>query len=184
MRQFTMLSMLVLLMLSACAPAAEAIPTANAPTEAAGMPETFISRLNKLLEEGSTLCAMTAQGITFEEFGRQLAQAKGAYSLALAAQSSKENIPPEAIFELDATFTGWDLAYSVWDAKLNGGGAPRAPDAVRYPELVSYIGLEQLPVVGSGSGSYVDQDRVIRILLDLATDHFNAAQPFLLDEMQ
>jgi hypothetical protein len=67
---------------------------------------------------------------------------------------------------------------------LNGGEAPHPPDAVRYAELVSYVGLEQLPVIDSGSGRYVDQDQVIRILLDLATEHFNAAQSLLLAEMR
>jgi hypothetical protein len=99
------------------------------------------SRLYKLLEEGAALNAMTAQGATFEEFRQQLAQAKGSYSLALSAQSASSSIPPEAVAELDAAFTGWDLADSVWNAKLNGEGAPQAPDAVRYPELVEYVGL-------------------------------------------
>jgi hypothetical protein len=184
MKRCALLSVLALLLLSACAPSAEAIRTAVVQTQAVATPETFNSRVNKLLEEGSTLSVLTAQGASFEEFSQQLAKAKEAYSLALAAQTAERNIPPEAIAELDLTFTGWDLAYSVWDAQLHGGGAPHAPDAVRYAELVSYVGLEQLPVVDSGSGSTVDQDQVISILLDLATEHFNAAQSLLLAEMR
>jgi hypothetical protein len=185
MKQFTLLSILALLMLSACAPSAEAIQTAIAQTQAAGgMSDKLTSRLNKLLEDGATLNAMAIQGTTFPEFRQQLAQAKGDYSLALSAQSSGSSIPPEAIEALNQAYTGWDLAQTVWYAKLNGGEAPHAPDAVRYAELVSYVGLEQLPVVGSGSESYVDPERVLRVLLSLATDHFMVAQDLLLDAMQ
>jgi hypothetical protein len=80
---------------------------------------------------------------------------------------------------LDAAFTGWDLAYAEWDAKLNGAEAPHAPDAERYAELVSYVGPQNLPMVGSGSATSVDQDQLIGILLDLATDHFEAAKAVL-----
>jgi hypothetical protein len=171
-------------LLSACAPSAEAIPTALVQTPEAATSDFFASRILKLLEDGSTLSAMTVKGVTFQEFRQQLAETKGAYSLALASQSAEQNIPPEGVAELDLAFTGWDLAYSVWDAQLNGGGAPHEPDAVRYPELVSYVGPGKLPIVGSGSGSYVDQDRVISILMSLAADHFNAAQGLLLDAIQ
>ncbi len=184
MKRFTLLSILVLLMLSACAPSAEAIQTAIAQTQAVGpTSDKLTGRLDKLLDEGATLNAMTVQGLTFQEYRQQLARAKGAFSVALSAQSMSKSIPPEVIGELNQAFTGWDLALSVWDAKSNGGGAPHAPDAVRYPELVSYVGLEQLPVVGTGSESYVDQDRVIRTLWYLAMDHFNTAQD-LIEQMQ
>jgi hypothetical protein len=184
MKQLTLLSILALLLLSACAPSAEAVPTAFPPTQALGMPDQFTGRLKELLEEGSTLRAMTAQGAAFEEFGQQLERAKGAYSNALAAQSAERNIRPEAIAELDAAFTGWDLAFSVWDAKLNGGEAPRAPDVGGYAELATYVGAEKLPMVGRGSESYVDPDVVIRILLDLAAEHFEAAKAVLIEQTQ
>ncbi len=186
MKQFTLLSMLALLMLSACAPSAQAIQTAIAQTQAAGrMSDRLTNRLNRLLEEGSTLSAMTIQGCTFAEFRQQLARAKGAYSLALSAQAGDQGIAPEAVTELNLAFTGWDLARSVWDAKSNGGGAPHAPDAVRYPELVEYVGLDKLPFVGGvpGEGD-VEQNRVIGILWGMATDHFGLAQDLVLDAMQ
>ncbi len=184
MKQFTLLSLLALLMLSACAPSAEAVQTAIAETQTAGgMSDKLTGRLNTLLEEGATLNAMTIQGVAFQEYRQQLARAKGAYSVALSATSATSSIPPEVIEELNLAFTGWDLALSVWDAKLNGGEAPHAPDAVRYSELVSYVGLEQLPVVGSGSESYVDQDQVIRTLWYLARDHFTLAQGMVYEQM-
>jgi hypothetical protein len=192
MRQFTVLSIVAFLTLSACAPSTpstpspHAIQTAIAQTQAAAeKPDQFSNRLNRLLEEGATLNAMTIQGVTFPEFRLQLAHAKGAYSLALSAQSGSRSIPPEGITELNLAFTGWDLARSVWDAKLNGGGAPHAPDAVRYAELVEYVGLDKLPFVGGvpGEGD-VDQDQVIRILWGMATDHFTGVQALLLDEMR
>jgi hypothetical protein len=171
-------------MLSACAPSAEAVETALAETRPVGIPDQFTGALNALLEEGTRLSAMTAQGITFEEFSQQLEQAKVTYSMALGAQTAERNMRPEAVGELDAAFTGWDLALFVWDAKLNGGEAPHAPDAGRYAELVSYVGLEQLPMVGSGAESTVDQEEVIRILLDLATDHFEAAKAVLIADIR
>ena len=185
MKQFTVLSMLALLMLSACAPSAEAIQTAIAQTQAVRMSDKLTNRLNKLLEDGATLIAMTIQGTSFQEYRQQLAQAKGDYSLALSAQSGSSGIPPEAIDELNHAFTGWDLAQTVWYAKLNGGEAPHAPDAVRYPELVEYVGLDQLPFTGGAPGEgAVDPDRVLRTLLSLATDHFMVVQGLLLDQMQ
>lgn len=186
MKKSTLLSMLALLLLPACAPSPEAIQAAIARTQAAaGMSDTLISRLDKLLEAGATLNAMTVQDTTIEAFQRQLAQAKGNYSLALSAQLPGSAIPAEAIYELDAAFTGWDLALSVWDAKLNGGGAPRAPDAVRYPELVEYVGLDKLPFTSGVRGEGpVDQEQVMRMLLNLAMEHFGLAQDVLLDAMQ
>ncbi len=186
MKRVTLLSLLALLVLSACAPSAQVVQTAIAQTQAVGgMSDKLISRLNKLLEEGTTLSAMTIQGVTFEEFRLQLARTKGSYSLALSAQSASKGMAPETITELNLAFTGWDLAHSVWGAKLNGGGAPHAPDAVRYSELVSYVGLDKLPFVGGvpGEGD-VDQDQAIRMLLGTATDHFGAAQTLLMEQMR
>ncbi len=186
MKPLTLLSLIALLMLSACAPSAEVIQTAIAQTQAAGgRSDEFTSRINKLLEEGSTLNAMTIQGLTFQEYRQQLARVKGAFSVALSAQSTSKSIPPEVIDELNHAFMGWDFALSVWDAKSNGGEAPHAPDAVRYRELVDYVGLDKLPFVSGvpGEGD-VDQDHVIRILWGMAADHFMAAQDLMLNEMQ
>ncbi len=183
--------------LSACAPATpspQAIQTAIAQTQSAttqtatGMSGEFASRLNKLVEEGSTLTAMTVQGITFSEFRQQLARAKGAYGVALSAQTGAgptKEIGSEAIDALNQAFTGWDLALSVWDAKQSGSGAPHAPDAVRYAALVEYVGLEKLPFVGGvpGEGD-VDADQAIRLLLSMATDHWGKAQDLLIATMQ
>ncbi len=127
MKQFTLRSILALLMLSACAPSAAAIQTAIAQTQAAGgMSDKLTGRLNTLLEEGATLNAMTVQGLTFQEYRQQLARVKGAFSVALSAQSASKNILAEVVEELNQAFMGWDLALSVWDAKLNGGEAPHA----------------------------------------------------------
>ena len=180
---------------SACAPSTpptpspQAIQTAIAQTQAAGrMADEFASRLNKLVEEGSTLTAMTIQGCTFSEFRQQLARAKGAYGVALSAQSGAgpdQEIGAEAIDELNRAFTGWDLALSVWDARQNGGGAPHAPDAVRYAELVQYVGLDKLPFVSGvpGQGD-VDAEQAIRLLLSTATEHWGKAQGLLIQKMQ
>ncbi len=174
---------------SACAPAApspQAIQTAIAQTQAAQpAPSQLNNRLNRLLEEGSTLTAMTIQGVNFAEYRQQLARAKSAYSLALSAQSLDHPISPESITTLNLAFTGWDLALSIWDARQNGTGAPHAPDAVRYAQLVEYVGLDKLPFVGGvpGQGD-VDQDQVIRMLLSMATDHFTAAQDLLFQDMR
>ncbi len=172
--------------LSACAPSAQAVPTPIPTTQAAGPgPDVFTYRLNRLLEEGATLTAMTIQGVAFSEFRLQLARAKGAYSLALSAQPATNGIPPEGIDELNKAFTGWDLALSVWDAKQSGGSAPHAPDAVRYPELVEYVGLDKLPFVGGVSGEGdVNQDQVIRILWGMATDHWGSAQYLWVEAMR
>ena len=186
MKRFTLLSIVALLILSACAPSAEAVQTAIAQTQAAaGMSDVLANRLNRLLEAGATLNAMTMQGFTFEEFERQLAAAKGDYSLALSAQSASSSIPPQAVTELNAAFTGWDLTRSVWSAQLTGGGAPQAPDAVRYPELVEYVGLDKLPFTGGvPAEGPVDQELVIRMLLYLAMEHFGLAQDVLLAAMR
>ncbi len=176
-------------MLSACAPATpspQAIQTAIAQTQTAGrMSEKLTYRLNRLIDEGSTLTAMTVQGVTFSEYRQQLARVKGAYGAALSAQTVSSSIPPEVIERLNHTCTAWDLALSVWDARQNGGGAPHAPDAVRYAELVDYVGLDKLPFVSGvpGQGD-VDQDQVIRLLLSTATDDFSYVQYLLLGEGQ
>ncbi len=185
MRRLTLLALLAVLMLSACAPSAQAVQTAIAETQAAGMSDLLISRRHRLLEETSTLSAMTIQGVTFEDYCLQLARAKGSYTLALSAQSPEQGIAPEVVTELNKAFTGWDLARSVWDAELHGGGAPHAPDAVRYSELVEYVGLENLPFVGGvpGEGD-VDSDQAVRKLMGMATDHFGTAQYLLLDQMR
>ncbi len=176
-------------MLSACAPATpspQVIQTAIAQTQAAGrLSEKLTNRLDKLIDEGSTLTAMTIQGVTFAEYRQQLARVKGAYGAVLSAQSPSSSVPPEVIERLNHTCTAWDLALSVWDAKQNGTGAPHAPDAVRYAELVEFVGLDKLPFVSGvpGQGD-VDQDQVIRMLLSTATDDFSYVQYLLLGEGQ
>ncbi len=184
MRQFTLLSILASLMLSACAPSAQAIQTAIAQTQSAGgTSDKLTGPLTWLLEEGSTLDNMIGQGVTYQEFHEQLARVKGAWTVALGAQSPARSIPAEVVEEMNQAFTGWDLALSVWDARLNGQEAPRAPDVGRYADLVTYVGMEELPMVGSGSDSYVDQDKVLRILLFRGVDHFMTVQSKVLEEM-
>ncbi len=179
----------VAVVVSACtpsAPSSQVIQTAIAQTQAVEQaPDQLHNRLNRLLEEGATLTAMTIQGCTFAEYRQQLARAKGAYSLALSAGTINHEIGPENITELNLAFTGWDLALSVWDAKSNGGGAPHAPDAVRYSQLVEYVGLDKLPFVGGvpGEGD-VDQNKVIGILWGMATEHFGLAQDSVLRGMR
>jgi hypothetical protein len=185
MRTFPLLSALALLILAACAPSAQAIQTAIARTQAAGgMSAEFTLQLNKLLEDGATLTAMTIQGTTLPEYRMQLAQTKGDYSLALTAQTGN-GIPAEVVDELNQAFTAWELARFAWDARLNGGQAPRAPDVGGYRELVEYVGLEGLPFVGGipGEGP-VDQDRVLPVLFSLGADHFGQAQYLLIAEMK
>ena len=182
-------------MLSACAPSTpspQVIQTAiaqtqtAAPTQAVGrMPDKLTNRLYKLIDEGSTLTAMTIQRNTFSEYRQQLARVKGAYGAALSAQSGGPGIPAEAVERLNHACTAWDLALSVWDAKQNRGEAPHAPDAVRYTELVEYVGLDKLPFVSGvpGEGD-VDQDQVVRMLWGTATDDFSYAESILLGEGQ
>ncbi len=189
MKHLILLSTLASLLLSACAPSAEAIQTAIAQTQTAGeMSDQFRGRLYKLLEEGSTLCAMINQTVTYPEFRLQLAQVKGAFSVALSSQTGSgpgKEIGPDNIDKLNHAFMGWDLAFSVWDARLNGGEAPHAPDAVRYPELVDYVGLDKLPFVGGvpGEGD-VEQLPVITILMGMGCDYFGLAQDQLLEAMR
>jgi hypothetical protein len=177
---------------SACASATPATPspqliqTAIAQTQSAGrMSEKLTKRLDRLIDEGSTLVAMTIQGTTFTEYRQQLARFKGAYGSALSATSPTSNIPPAVIEKLNHANTGWDLALSVWDAKQNRNEAPHAPDAVRYTELVEYVGLDQLPFVSGVAGQGdVDPDKVVRMLWNTATDDFGQAQYLLLGEGQ
>jgi hypothetical protein len=175
--------------LSACAPSTpspQAIQTAIAQTQTAGhMSEKLAYRLNRMIDEGSTLVAMTIQGTTFSEYRQQLARFKGAYGAALSASSVDHPIPEEVIIRLSHANTAWDLALSVWDAKQNGGGAPHAPNAVRYKELVEYVGLDKLPFLSGvpGQGD-VDANEVIRTLWGTATDDFGYAEYLLLGEVQ
>ncbi len=176
--------------LSACAPAAPLTPspqdiqTAIAQTQTAGrMSERLTIRVNRMIDEGSTLAAMTIQGTTFSEYRQQLARFKGAYGSIMPDPAGGPYISPEVIERLNHANTAWDLALSVWDAKQNRNEAPHAPDAVRYPELVQFVGLEKLPFVSGvpGEGD-VDGDQVIRMLWGTATDDFSYAEYLLLSE--
>ena len=95
-------------------------------------------QLTRMLEEGTTLMAMTEQGVNYTDYRQQLAEVKGAYDLASAtwppdfASDARENF--------EKAFEGWDLALYLWELKIGDKDNPVEPDINRYTSFVNYEG--------------------------------------------
>lgn len=192
------LILLVMVMLTACAPSAQAIQTAIAQTQAAEMSAEQKDRFNKVLEDGAMLSSMSEQGVTYSDFNQQLAKVKSNYDLATTAPSAK-GISSETKAALDQAFNGWELALHVWDDKnyqiQNAIGAPYAweDDEKRIAEIEAYVGQGGLSRTSAqsiqvdhsnGALKKIKFDAGIGLVLAVASEHWKNAQRQLVAEMQ
>lgn len=153
------------------------------------MSDDFKLKISDLLKEGSTLNALTEQGVSFVNFGEQLAITKGAFDLANSVWPEKYN--PEAKDLFEKAFTGWNLALTLWNDKINKYDNPVEPDINRYQDFINYAGdsliIDEHPsdfIVKAYQGKkFVTFDN-IGILLSLASDYFSQAQSLVQEDMK
>lgn len=153
------------------------------------MSDDLKAKINKVLEDGSTLNAMTEQGVNFSNFGQQLAKTKGDYDLAVAVWP--DNVAPETKKAFDQAFIGWNYAYYLWDLKIGDKDTPTEPNINKFDDIISYAGAENLRIemhdykfiVENYRGKkYLPFDENIGILLSIASAHFKEAQQAFLNE--
>lgn len=148
-------------------------------------------RLDKLLQDGSTLTAQTAQGVNFADFSQQLALTEGDYSLASAVWP--KDFSPEIQTSFNRAFEGWDLAHYLWNAKIQQLDPPTEPNVNKYSEIVGYAGESNLIVQVWGpyaipaeysNKKYLPLDENISALLSVAGNYYRTAQAALLAAMK
>ncbi len=100
--------------------------------------QAFKDQVLQVIKEGTTLNAMTDQGVNYGDFQSQLAKTKGAYDLAESSWPAGFN--PVAKRDLKKAFVGWRLALDLWNGKINESDEPVEPDINGYVTLLAYEG--------------------------------------------
>lgn len=153
-----------------------------------GMPKDLKPLASDLLKECSVLNAMTSQGVTFSEYANQLAKAKGAYDLAVAKWPDK--YAPSTKEYFGKAFTGWSLALSLWNDKIQEYDNPTEPNINGYQAYIDYAGdsliIDTRPndyLVDDYQGKkFVTFDN-IGVLLGRASDEYLIAQTVLQNDL-
>ena len=103
--------------------------------------EDVREKLNKLLDEGDTLNALTEIGVNHTDYGEQLKKIKIAYSIVKSVWPS--DFLPDVKDDLEKALMGWGLADYLWSEKAYGT-PPIEPDHNNYQMFVSYYAADQL----------------------------------------
>jgi hypothetical protein len=159
---------------SACAPKTPTLP----PTPT--MSAAFQEYVSSLLDDGSTLNAMTAAGVNHSDYKKQLAQTSSDYDLMLAI-GWPDGFAPGAQDELDQAFKGWELAGYLWDLKVNRETVPIEPDSRRYAEFVEYAGVKL--TFNTCSGKKCISYENVGLLLSMASAYFESGRAILIKNM-
>ena len=180
------------LFLAACAPSQSQVATAISQTQAAAATPTpvysqaFKDQVLEVIKEGTTLNAMTDQGVNYGDFQSQLAKTKGAYDLAESSWPAGFN--PVAKRDLKKAFVGWRLALDLWNGKINESDEPVEPDINGYVTLLAYEGTAAIQdthpddyiVEGYRRKTFLPFSDNISVLLSLAGKSFELPRILLL----
>lgn len=161
---------LLFLVLSACAPS---------------LPDDFKAQIRVVIQEGTTLAAMTKRGATYDEYGNQLLKVHSAYDLALAQWP--DGFAPLGKVGMERSLNGWDLSLLLWEAKISRKDNPTEPNFNRYNDFVAYAGNKLVTAVWDEPSlpdydkkKYLPYDENISILFSLANTHFDNTRGILL----
>lgn len=151
----------------------------------------FQQQLIRVLELGSTLNAMTSQGVNYLRFRDQLAEVRGAYEFTSTFWPT--DFSPDAKQDLINALEGWDLALYLWNLDINDKDNPVEPDINGYPLFTNYYARDRLLIIPHPDNYIVPEyrnknhlpfDTNIRILMGIAGEDYEAARTILLDGIQ
>ncbi len=177
-----------LLLLSACTQTIATAPTDTpAPTHTQTIATTptlsdlIKSQVLKFVEGATKLKSMTTEGVNFVNYSEQLAEVNGAYELLIAIWGGDIDITTKE--NIEKALEGWGNARLLWDLKINHKYAVSNSGVTReyFQRIYDYAGdrltLTQL-------GKIMPYDENISILLAIANEYFEKAQPDLLEVIQ
>ena len=104
--------------------------------------EDVREKLNKLLDEGDTLNALTEIGVNHTDYGEQLKKIKIAYSIVKSVWPL--GFLPDAKVGIEKALIGWELADYLWSLKIYNSTPPVEPAYNNYQAFVSYYAADQL----------------------------------------
>jgi len=149
------------------------------------IPEGFKTQARVLLTEGSTLVALTSQGVSPKDFAYQLALTEAAYELAIL-EWPDELLGPRA-GHFDRAMTGWRMVHYIWELKIGDKDNPIEPNVNGYQVITEYGG-DQL-IYSTHSNTYIVEsyrgrvflpfDDNISALMSIANKHFTYGREWL-----
>ncbi len=165
------------------------VPTST-PTEMVIISDTFKQQLMRLLEQSSTLNAMTSQGVNYVTYRDQLAEVRGIHDFTSTLWPSR--FRTDAKDELDKALEGWDLVLYLWQLDIGDKDNPVEPNINGYQLFIDYadglLHMETHPsyfiVPEYRNKRYLPFDENIGILMAIAGDHFEGARAILLDTLE
>jgi hypothetical protein len=181
---------LLALALVACAPSQASVETAIARTQAA-LPTEALSpelsaRVQKFLEQGSNIAALTEQGVVYVDFREAVGDVAGTFDLLDATWP--DQLPVSVRNDAADAVEGWQLALYLWGLEIGDKDPPVEPSFNRWQDFYAYAGedLEMQRYPKTLSGSYAGQqyltfDANISTLMGMGSSFFDEARDGLLE---
>lgn len=151
----------------------------------------FRQQIIRVLELGSTLNAMTSQGVNYLTFRDQLAEVRGAFEFA--STFWPDDFVPDAKQDLANALEGWDLALYLWNLDINDKDNPVEPNINGYQLFMDYYARDLLVIIPHPQNFIVPEyrnknhlpfDINIRILLAIAGEDYEEARAILLNMLR
>ncbi|MDQ6626067.1 MAG: hypothetical protein M3Y69_08010 [Verrucomicrobiota bacterium] len=135
--------------------------------------------LARFVHDAARLVALTSQGVSYNNFGDQLATVRADFDLLSMTWPPKYN--PRAKAEFKAAMLGWELVHEVWTSNLERPGNDELT-AAKYPELIEAVNAyapEKVPLMPpeqtrGWKTTSLSFQATIRVLMSEATRHFNS----------
>lgn len=156
------------------------IPTV---TPKAPLSDTSRRLYEKLVEEGTLLDQMTANGVNFRDFSNQFAKYDAAHTMIFEVANRELSKP--LILQMDLVVAGWGSAQNLWDAKINDLDPPTEPNINGYVWIKRYVPDDLLRYKRHTGSTYTDKqyieyDVAISAVLSTASGHFKKVRTELL----
>lgn len=137
-------------------------------------PAAVRPNLEKFIEAGSRLNSLTSQGVSNYSFGEQLATTAAPFDLL--APSWPSGYQPAAKGEFESALRGWKLLYHLWTRQIND-------DYHSTNNPLTITALEDYApgriVYDSESNSFIPYKANLRILMGIASEHFESGRALI-----
>ena len=189
-----LLVVILVLLLVGCSsePIQEPTPTV-VPTPT--LSDLFKTQVVRFVEEASRLKSITEQGVNFVEYSQQLSEIRSIYDILDSLWVDDFEVKTQE--NVQKAIESWECAYLLWDLKINYKLSINEHDSSNeYFQDVYGCGGDDLLLVDidrivmdKDTGERrralsIPYDENISILLSVASDYFEVAQPALLQIIQ
>lgn len=152
--------------------------------------EIFKTELIQYLKDAGKLSTQSGEGINFKTLRSQLTEAKATFDLLNSTWPADFLL--ESKEEFKKSHEGYDLALKIWSLKINESDYPTEPDINSWSTFQAYAGdalivktYEDSFIVADYRGKkYLPFDENIRVLLTIASLHFEKGREFVLKGLE